>query len=375
MHWARVVCRVTGVDVHSFLARLLAAGIPPRQVVRTGFAVQFSVKARQYRAAARLARSLGGRSRILARKGLYFRLRRILARTGVFAGLVVFGLLVWYSQRFVWCIQCPGMDSAEVLQIRAALMQAGIQEGTCMTDALARTGRTLLIQQGGFGWASVNFIKGRLVVEAAPAAPVPEILSPDGRDITAAVDAVITRVQVDTGTPLVKPGDSVTSGTVLIAAARPDREGKPVPGKAQGRVWGRFVFSQQWHQPMTYEVKVPTGKDLSRRRLFVMGRWLSGPPQMPGPGGAELSVRPCTVLGFSLPASWGITAFPCTQSAAGRFSPALARDKARQRCRSLLHTHWDIQKIVRESEQFYPENGVLIYDYRAEIIAEIGQKK
>ena len=51
MNWASVVCRVQGLDVHSFLAKLTACGVPVRQLRRTGFSLQLTVAARHYRRA------------------------------------------------------------------------------------------------------------------------------------------------------------------------------------------------------------------------------------------------------------------------------------------------------------------------------------
>ena len=374
MNWASVTCRVQGLDVHSFLARLLAEGIPPRGVQRAGFAVQLTVPARHYRRLARIARSLGGKSRVIARRGLYFPLRGILSRAGVFFGAVVFGIGVVCSQQYVWCIRCPGMEPYQSLPVRAALVQAGIREGSRFTDALAHTGQTLLMGQGGFGWVSLNFEKGRLVVETAPAAPVPEIASPAGQDLTAAVQAVVTGVQVDAGTAMVRPGDSVLPGAVLIAAARPDREGKPVPGRAAGRVTGRFFVSRQWQQPLPYEVRLPVGRQTLRRSLFVLGHTLHGPGRAPGPG-SQTQYRPVSVLGFALPASWAEDTAPGEKTAAGILTESLARAKARKRCRDDVHTQWDMHQVIQESENFYVEGQVLFYGYRAEIEADITGKK
>lgn len=52
-----------------------------------------------------------------------------------------------------------------------SLQEAGLQPGAAVTEAKLTAGEYALLHSGEFSWASLNFAKGRLVVEAAATGP------------------------------------------------------------------------------------------------------------------------------------------------------------------------------------------------------------
>ena len=63
--------------------------------------------ARQYPRLAALARRYRVRLRVRKKQGLYFRVRPLLRRAGLWAGLAVFLPLLLWTQQFVWFADSP----------------------------------------------------------------------------------------------------------------------------------------------------------------------------------------------------------------------------------------------------------------------------
>lgn len=82
-----------------------------------------------------------------------------------------------------------------------------------------------------FGWVSLNFEKGRLVVEASSALQKPAIESNDPVDLVAAADGILLEVNAQEGFAVKSVGQTVAAGDVLgeRLQARPIRAagGKP----------------------------------------------------------------------------------------------------------------------------------------------------
>ena len=371
MHWAWIECSVKQIPIQEFLTQMTQCGVTIRHLRRAEERLSFCCPARQYRMVAQTVHRLGGCSHVCCRKGFYFSLRRLLRRTGIWFGLAFFTIVLLWSQQFVWEIQFPGLDTVQRIQAKEVLRQEGITEGTHISEPLLIAGETALVQQQiGFGWASLNFEKGRLSVETAPAEPIPAIQTAESVDLTARVGGTITSVRVDAGTALVHVGDVVLPGTVLIAANRADRKGEPVIGQAAGCVMARFVWECQWDQPLEYTARQPKGKMQTFRNLQLVGKsW--NLPKEPLSGMAVVRHEPLRWMGLPLPGCWTETNVIASEEVTGTMTETLAREKARRECIHQLYQAWPDAKICVEQGGYTAENGILHYHYKAEVEADI----
>lgn len=108
------------------------------------------------------------RLRVEKRLGLFFRLRPLLRRTGLWAGLALFIPLLLWSQQFVWAVDTSTLTRGQAARAFAVLRQADLAPGASATEAKRTAGEYALLESGEFSWASLNFAKGRLEVRARP---------------------------------------------------------------------------------------------------------------------------------------------------------------------------------------------------------------
>lgn len=371
LRWAWVQCGVQGVSAQSFLQELLQKGIFPRQLKRSTNELQFSCRADQYRIIADTARKDGGRSRVLKKKGLYFRFRRLWRRIGLWLGCVVMGACILYSQNYIWHMDFDGMDLVQQELAEAVLRREGINEGVRASQELLERGETALVkEQIGFGWASLNFEKGRLLIETAPAEPVPPIYTADAKELRARSAATIEQVIVENGTPLVSVGDSVQAGDVLIAPARINREGNPVPGLASGRVIGSLVWETACEQPLAYEAPQIAGP-MQSHCIFSLGNHRFSTKRKPDSGYIVTRHEPLTLMGMPLPGTRTEEITVPMENRTGTLTETLAQAKAKARCLTLLYQQWGDVTIYEEKESYRVENDVLYCQYKAKIAADL----
>ena len=179
----------------------------------------------QYRRLAALARHRRVRLRVEKRKGLYFLLRPLLRRKGLWTGLVAWGLVLLWLQGLIWAVDYGSLTTGQRARAGAVLRSCGLQPGTAVTEELLRTGEYALLESGEFSWASLNFEKGRLAVEAAPARARPEIAAGTLHGLRAKCNGTVLRTNLASGTMLVAPGQTVEAGQGLIGTARSERDG------------------------------------------------------------------------------------------------------------------------------------------------------
>ena len=303
--WAGVCFSAQGGRTEKLLQRAAENHLRLRAVRACdgGFAARCA--ACRYRRLAQLARRCHVRLQITRRQGLYFSLRGLLRRTGLFAGLAVFGAVLLLSQNLIWSIRYQGAAMGSEARAAALLRQAGIEPGAYAAPQLLRAGRTLLLENSTeFGWVSLNFAKGRLTVETSPAAPVPVLYSHYTGCRVAAADALLLTLQVDEGTAAVQPGQMVFAGQVLIQPLRTDRKGSPVSGCTAGKAVGQFRWQYSAAQPLHWQAVVPVGKSRSSWQISLCGAgWRISGGEAAGPASRFVTRHyPLELLGFALPA-------------------------------------------------------------------------
>ncbi len=236
-----------------------------------------------YKKLARLARQRRVRLRIRKRNGLFFRVRSLLRRRGLWAGCILFLPLLLWMQGFVWAVEPVGMTPGQQARAGAVLWDAGLSPGNTVTEQKLTAGEYALLQSGEFSWASLNFKKGKLTVETAAAKPVPDIAAGTLHGIRAKVSGTVISTNLISGTMLVVPGQVVEEGQGLIGTARSERDGTLIFQPAAGSVRAQFEWEDTQEIPLFLSAEQLTGQKIVHRKLFWAGHSISLPSLHPVP--------------------------------------------------------------------------------------------
>lgn len=330
--------------------------------------------ARQYPRLAALARRYRVRLRVRKKQGLYFRVRPLLRRAGLWAGLAVFLPLLLWTQQFVWFADVSTLTAGQAARASAILREAGLQPGSAVTEAKLAAGEYALLHSGEFSWASLNFAKGRLEVEAAAAKPKPDIAAGTLHGIRARCSGTVVRTNLVSGTMLVVPGQQVEAGQGLIGTARSERDGTLIFAPAAGTVLAQFEWNDTRTVPLEENVFQYTGGCTRSIELLVFGQTFAL-PAAPAPENAALTTRhyqselplsglalPCSIREICRYEQQPETLFRTEEQAA-----ALARLQSLQ----ALYAAWpDAERIARK-EDCTVNDGRLNYTVTYTIVADI----
>ena len=332
--------------------------------------------ARRYREVSRLARRCGTRLRVRKRRGVLFRLRAYRGRWGLVLAPLVFAAAVHLLGQSVWSIRYDGLDAVARSRVEQMLYSMDICEGTVLTQEKLRLAEKQLMDgDEAFGWVSLNFEKGRLVVEASPALQKPAIESNDPVDLVAAADGIVLELNVQEGFAAKGVGQTVAAGDVLVSAYKPDPYEEPVASHAKGLVVAAVKKTYQCVQPSTYETETLTGGIESSYRLRLFGRTLELGPQLPESDDVRVTHRPLTVLGFALPATVEERYVPQRQTRQFHLTPDGARQYARFACLAQLYAEFPDAEIIAESRREDWDGGTLTYTMTVDFKADIAREK
>lgn len=374
----RVRFRAEGGDAEKLLTACAGQGIPVSGVRATALGFTAWTPARCYRRLRPLARRSHTRVRLAKKQGLCFVLLRWRGRWGLVLGPLVLAAVLAFSGNVVWAIRFDGLPAAQQIQLRSQLLQAGIWEGAWLRpDSLDAARQELLARNEEYSWLTLNFYRGRLVVEASQLRPAPEL--PQGRscDLVSVADGVVLEVNIQSGQPLCSPGQTVAKGQQLAAGRYQDRDGRLFEVQSAGEVMAQVTFRCQAQQPMETTVALPQSGGRRGRRLLVLGQTIPlGPQPQAGPEEqASVTSRPLTILGFALPATLEETWVTGSVQQTVTFTEEQALELAKLACREQLLQQLPGAEIQSERVYSRLEQGKLQVEMELVAVAQIAQQQ
>ncbi len=221
---------------------LFGAGLSYWNIRRKGDTISFSFLCRNRKKVLDLLDKIPSAVYIIYDRGFPSIIRRYRYRPGIAAGIVLFCISLWFSTLFVWDVRITGNQTLEEGYIRSCLAEFGCKTGAYYPKLdLYELTTQYLEKYDDICWLSVN-MKGNIAyVEVREADPKPDTgdKSTQPANIVAAASGVVTAVYVYGGDPVVKTGDSVSAGQLLISGFCIDRYETIRLVRAVGEVWAQ----------------------------------------------------------------------------------------------------------------------------------------
>ncbi len=221
MNWLRgyVKVQISGVSPERFINLCLNKKIFLWNLVKADDYYQFHISVKNYRKLKPVVKKTGLIPRIKRKYGLPFYLHRNRKRKGFFIGVFLCILAVYMMSLFIWDISILGgskyTPEAMLKFLNENQVYTGIRKKKVDCQEIEETIR---LAYKDIGWVSAEIRGNRLIIkltETSMPAPAQEARAPS--HIIATKDAMIKSIITRTGTPLVKPGDVVKKGDILVS--------------------------------------------------------------------------------------------------------------------------------------------------------------
>ena len=326
----------------------------------------------RYSELSRLARRYRVRLRVQKRDGLFFRLWPLLRRRGLWAGLFLFLPLLLWLQGAVWATDFTTLTPGQRARAEVILRQQALSAGEFVSEEKLTAGEYALLQSGEFSWASLNFEKGRLAVEAAPARARPEIAAGTLHGLRAKCNGTVLRTNLASGTMLVVPGQTVEAGQGLIGTARSERDGTLIFAPAAGTVVAQLEWETNQSIPLAETLPQLTGANKANYRLFFAGHSAALSPSAPdGDGLCRTRHLQLEVFGLPLPCAVEETTFYAQHQKTLYRTEAQALTLARLQGLRALHDAFPDADILARREECTVQEETLHYNAVYTVAADI----
>lgn len=237
----------------------------------------YSLKVRVggYKALRYLVRRNSCKAKITKKGGFPFVLMRYKKRKVLASGILFFCIVLYTLSSFVWSIEVIGNERVKKDELISVIEANGLRVGALKnTLDKEKIKYQLLKQQPELAWVNIQIQGTKAIIEVVEKTPVPQNIETKAADIVAANDGKIEELLILSGTPLVKEGDRVKKGQLIISGIEysqiiVNEDGTLSPGgdckrvRARGLVRARVIHEEVGRCKIYEDRNVDTGEEIS----------------------------------------------------------------------------------------------------------------
>lgn len=233
-----------------------------------------------------LIRDSGCRMKIYQRRGFPFRAKKIRNRQGLILGSILFFLTLYVLSSFIWFIEVTGVEDLTVEEVKEMALKQGLKKGVLIKNiTIDEIEEKMKEENPKLAWVGIEIRGTKVTIKVAEKILLPETEDNLAGHLIARKSGVIEEMLVLLGTPLVKEGEVVEKGQILIAGLiYPQLElqddgtyiaaGEPEQVKARGVVRARVNHRINSPWPIQEVKKKLTGKIEKQILLKVQDKYL-----------------------------------------------------------------------------------------------------
>lgn len=285
MRWIKgyVSFVVSGAFAERFLNLVSRAGIGIWDISRKEENLYACTVARDYKKLRPFARRASVRLRITGRYGLPFHTCKYDKRAGLILGIVIFFTFIITMSQFVWSVEITGNKDITTFELMQALEAEGIMPGVLKKNInVPMAKQNIMLKLDRLSWIAINISGTNAFVEVRERAPQPEMEQIDvPSNIVAAKAGQIIYMEVYDGQAVVKKGDSVKEGDLLVSGVIQGKTGLNLLSHSGAKVIAQIQEEKVFDIPLFVETTKETGKQRTKRLLSLLNVeipiWFCGP--------------------------------------------------------------------------------------------------
>ncbi len=218
-----------------------------------------------------LAGKTGCRVSIVKKQGIFFFVSRYKKRTAFMTGFIIFLLSIVLFSSFVWKIEITGTERIDNNLLLSQLNKNGLKTPMLLKNVDANLISSKMKRDNkDISWIMIN-IKGiKAKVEVKETTRPPEIVDLNtATNIVSTKDGVIESLYLRKGFPVVKRGQTVKKGELLISGVTDTLGGVIRYENSDADILLRVWYQQQFTQPKNVINRTYTGKTKTRYILNI----------------------------------------------------------------------------------------------------------
>ena len=168
----------------------------------------------------KIARKTKCKIGINKKKGIPFFLYKYKKRKILLIMLIIFIIILFTLSKFIWNIEIKGLEeSSKKQELLHTLTENGLSIGKYKNSIdIIEIVNNIRLEREDIAWVGIEIKGTNAIVEVVLAEEKPEIINQNEYcNIVSDKEAKVLKINANTGTAMVQPGDIVKNGTLLIA--------------------------------------------------------------------------------------------------------------------------------------------------------------
>lgn len=224
-----------------------------------------------YKKLKNIAKKTKTRINIQSKKGMPFLLHRYRKRK-IFVGLLaIIFIALFMMSKFIWNIEIKGNTRISKTEIMEELNKNGLKIGTYKRKLNANSViNKVRLDRGDIAWIGIDIEGTNAIVEIKETSEAPELIDENEYcNIVSNKEGMITKINVQNGTAVVKEGDIVKEGDTLVLGYL---EGKYTGIRyvhAKADIKAKIWYSKKEKVFLKQQIQVPTGATEQKYTLNI----------------------------------------------------------------------------------------------------------
>lgn len=226
-----------------------------------------------YRELVQCGKKAGIRIHKKEKKGAPFLLHRYRKRWGLGFGIILLLGGILYSQQFIWQVEFPEMEPQKLTYLSNMMEEMGLCQGAYIPHLdLPALQREILQKREDFAWITFHVDGTKLVVDLSEKITSPEKNEKAPFHVLAGKTGQILSAEIYAGKSLVKVGDVVEKGDLLVSGVVDVPRGEGVYyTNASAKVIAATSTAATLRFSLIGEERIFTGEEKTRSYLSVLG--------------------------------------------------------------------------------------------------------
>ncbi|MEY7998964.1 sporulation protein YqfD [Clostridium sp. Mt-5] len=233
------------------------------------------INLRDYGKIENIAKKTETRIKIIKRRGITFFIIKLKRKITLAAGVILFVVTIYYLSTFIWSIKIDSDEGLPPYIIRQQLKSYGIRPGTSKDKInVYKIEQDLMKNNDDIMWVKVRLQGSELNISAVEKKSPPNIVTDNTPcNLVAKRDGKVLRVYTTLGTPIVKVGDEVKKGQMLVKGEQ-GLESSIYSVHATGYVICRTIYEDSAVVKIDNVKNIRTGKKIDNYYINLGGKKL-----------------------------------------------------------------------------------------------------
>ena len=285
--YGRVKIEIVSGLYEEFLNYLIENEFRISSIKSTDFGVTLVCDAVDYKKIAKNARRYQCRTKVLHRKGVMFRIKKLIPRKSVTVAVFSVFVYIFLFSKLIWRIDVISPDQRINNSIYNLLYHNDIYAGSVFSQQKNQDIiQNIFTDVENVGYVTLNFYKGVLTCKVDPTVDKKQYMqNAVTGNIVAAQNGVIEDLRVYSGFSQVKPGQTVTKGEILVSATYIDRNGNLQQVMPRAYIKAACVKKYTTQVELDKKVYIRTGESRTEKELKIPGR--------------KIKIKRCDLTGYN----------------------------------------------------------------------------